>query len=140
MILSLYFVYVAARLSCLGYVISDLIFDTSVNLHINCERMFAAIDRLGALTAITLGSNLCLISEVSEWSSVPFPVVAVHDTLVFLAVGIRLSYFGHMGYDDTNCRSHWRTFFRGSSMPSLSRALLQNGQLYYLVTIGSSVA
>ncbi|KAI0790068.1 hypothetical protein C8Q75DRAFT_806709 [Abortiporus biennis] len=183
-------VYVVARLSCLGYVISDLLFElnlatplASVNLEINCESVFAALDWLGSLTvcitsllfffriravffdfpviiggffllwlttcssfvalffirATTLGSNLCLISEVSIWSSIPYLVVAVHDTLVFLAISIRLTHFSHMGFD-TDGRSRWKTFFRGSSMPSLSRALLKNGQLYYLVTIGFSVA
>ncbi|KAI0790064.1 hypothetical protein C8Q75DRAFT_138344 [Abortiporus biennis] len=115
-------VYVAARLSCLSYVISDLLFDILVFIRAN-----------------TLGSNLCLISEVSEWSSVPFIVVAVHDTMVFLAISIRLTYLSHVGCD-ANGRFRWRTFLRGSSMPSLSRALLKNGQLYYLVTIGFSVA
>ncbi|KAL4245589.1 hypothetical protein ABKN59_010477 [Abortiporus biennis] len=33
-----------------GYVISDLLFVTSVNLEINCESVFAALDWLGSLT------------------------------------------------------------------------------------------
>ncbi|KAL4245595.1 hypothetical protein ABKN59_010474 [Abortiporus biennis] len=62
-------VYVVARLSCLGYVISDLLFvATGANLNINCERVFAGLDWFGALTCQTVRFSVsCSSSYASRY-------------------------------------------------------------------------
>ncbi|KAI0790051.1 hypothetical protein C8Q75DRAFT_137795 [Abortiporus biennis] len=175
-------VYVLARLACMGYCISDLIFVSSENFsRLNCQAITQAFNWFAGLSicitsllfffriravffnspattigffllwlatctsliapfvvrAITQNHNFCVISEVSIWTFIPFIVVAIHDTFVFFAINIRLTQYHSVRVDG---QTAWQTFFSGTGMSTISKALLTTGQLYYLATIGVSVA
>jgi len=57
---------------------------------------------------------------------------AIYDTLVFLAISFRILSYTVVG--DT-FEARVKSFFRGTGLPSLSRSILQGGQLYYLFAV-----
>jgi hypothetical protein len=71
----------------------------------------------------------CIITTSERFGSVPILLNSIMDTLVFIAISFRIVSFSLVG--DT-FGAHMRSFFRGDSLPSLSRSILQGGQLYYL--------
>ncbi|KAH8103799.1 hypothetical protein BXZ70DRAFT_868481, partial [Cristinia sonorae] len=77
-------------------------------------------------------TRFCVNTEVKEYGSVGFIVGAVHDTIVFLTITIKLSTHSAGG-------SKVKAFVSGGGMGSVSRALLKTGQLYYLVTVGMNI-
>ncbi|CAL1702480.1 unnamed protein product [Somion occarium] len=77
----------------------------------------------------------CVNSNVKTFSSAGLIVVAVNDTLVFIAISTRLMMYS---LADTWV-DRFKTFFSGKGMGHMSRALLQTGQLYYLVTVGVNI-
>jgi len=81
-------------------------------------------------------TTFCLNTVVKSFSSVGIIVVAVHDTLVFLAISSRLLSWslGDTWIDKI------KSFYHGRGMGIMSRALLQTGQSYYLATAGMNIA
>lgn len=55
----------------------------------------------------------------------------IFDGLVFVFISYRIA-TTHANDDD---HSHWRTFVSGKALPRLSKALLQSGQQYFLLSI-----
>ncbi|KAI0790053.1 hypothetical protein C8Q75DRAFT_806695 [Abortiporus biennis] len=91
--------------------------------------------------AIRIGSTHCVISDFSLLDSIPFIAVAIHDTMVFLAISIRLTLLGACTIVQDGL-SLWKAFLalhRSDMSGTISKALLKTGQLYYLVTFGVSV-
>ena len=81
-----------------------------------------------SLDALQLGpTNYCLYTKLRDYGAVCIVVSAVYDTLVFSSITARLL---------LNNRGPWtssrRMFFTGRGMGSLSRLLLQSGQLYFM--------
>ena len=70
----------------------------------------------------------CQINKVSAGSSSGFFVIAIYDTLVFIAITLRIL--------SDNLTAGWRAkmkmFFSGGQMGPIFRMVLQTGQLYYL--------
>ncbi|KAL4246535.1 hypothetical protein ABKN59_009961 [Abortiporus biennis] len=140
-------VYFSARLACLGFVISDLVLTTSVNFPVDCQQVSAAVDcrfpRLPYCRCRFLPSvdgNMD-ITHFSLLDSIPFIAVAIHDTMVFLAISIRLTLLGACTIVQDGL-SLWKAFLalhRSDMSGTISKALLKTGQLYYLVTFGVSV-
>ncbi|XP_006456212.1 hypothetical protein AGABI2DRAFT_146114 [Agaricus bisporus var. bisporus H97] len=56
----------------------------------------------------------------------------VFDTLVFLAISYKIG----TAYSTMDVRVSWGTLISGRALPRLSRAILQGGQQYYLITVG----
>ncbi|KAF5374020.1 hypothetical protein D9757_010063 [Collybiopsis confluens] len=74
-----------------------------------------------------------LQTENSAMAAVVVP--AIYDTIVFLAISYKLmSYSGFAGNRTIRSR------ILGQDLPEVSRALLRDGQKYYLVTIVSNLA
>jgi hypothetical protein len=83
-----------------------------------------------AAKAVHIGpTQICIIIRVEHYGAISLLVHVVFDTLVFLAISLRLSSFSIMG-DTFGARV--RSFLRGDGLSSLSRSLLYDGQLYYL--------
>ncbi|CAL1702835.1 unnamed protein product [Somion occarium] len=85
-----------------------------------------------SIDARNVGSSIFLCtSEVNDLGVLGFLAVAIFDTLVFLAISIRI-----MTYclADT-WKGRIRTFFRGEGMGYVSKTLLQTGQLYYMMSV-----
>jgi hypothetical protein len=74
-------------------------------------------------------TQFCIIIRVEHYVVIPLLVQIVYDTLVFLAISLRILSFSFMG-DTFGARM--RSFLRGDGLPSLSKSLLYGGQLYYL--------
>lgn len=64
-----------------------------------------------------------------NYFAIPSIVACVNDTLVFFAISYRLVSNAATG---DNWRARTRSFIKGDGLYSLSRSLLQSGQLYYL--------
>ncbi|KAF7981507.1 hypothetical protein HWV62_33065 [Athelia sp. TMB] len=101
----------------------------------------------GALWLVTLGTVLFQASELNsvhiahtnkcapiknEYLELPSIVTTVSDTLVFLAITYRLA--ADAVTEDT-FREWVRTILHGRGLYSLSKALMQSGQCYYLASI-----
>ncbi|CAL1708181.1 unnamed protein product [Somion occarium] len=87
-------------------------------------------------TANNIGpTDNCIITRVDERSSAGFFSIGVFDTMVFIAITIRILSFN----PTISWSERLRTFWSGKNMGRVSRALLQTGQLYYLVTVGGNI-
>ncbi|KAF5356380.1 hypothetical protein D9758_009538 [Tetrapyrgos nigripes] len=69
---------------------------------------------------------------------IPAFAMLLHDTLVFLAISFKLHRNAHLEESSSNaCGLESRTrafFFPGKKLPAFSRALLKDGQVYYLIS------
>jgi hypothetical protein len=71
----------------------------------------------------------CTVTKVRDSAAGLGFVNCVFDTLVFVAISVRIMSFA---YGRGNMRTRAKTFFRGHGLGALSRSLLHGGQLYYL--------
>jgi len=62
--------------------------------------------------------------------------VAINDTLVFLAISWRLL---KDSWPETGTPLNLGSFFRGEYLPACSKAVLQDGQVYYLIAVTSNL-
>ncbi|KDR73157.1 hypothetical protein GALMADRAFT_158289 [Galerina marginata CBS 339.88] len=94
--------------------------------------------------AITIiGTNVgptkyCTQGNFTSVVSMSGLVVVVDDTLVFLAISWRVMKFSPSNV--WTLKSTLTRFFRGTDLPAFAKALLQDGQAYYLSTIFFSFA
>uniref|UniRef100_A0A8H7XX67 Uncharacterized protein n=1 Tax=Psilocybe cubensis TaxID=181762 RepID=A0A8H7XX67_PSICU len=76
----------------------------------------------------------CATGRISPYIALDFVMPLVHDTLVFLAISWRLA--TNTLYNNANrdsiIKQGVRAMVFGHYMPAFSRALLQDGQIYYL--------
>jgi hypothetical protein len=77
-------------------------------------------------------TQACIITYVAPVASAPIVLDAIFDTLVFIAISVRLISFSFV--NDT-FGGRMKSFWRGDGLPALSRSLLQGGQFYYLLVI-----
>ncbi|KAK7689905.1 hypothetical protein QCA50_006544 [Cerrena zonata] len=77
----------------------------------------------------------CEVDRVTAGSSSGFYVIAIYDTLVFIAITLRIL--------SDNLAKGWKTrakvFVSAEKMGPVFRIVLQTGQLYYLVTTGANI-
>jgi hypothetical protein len=87
-----------------------------------------------AIKATHIGTTQrCMVTSVAPYASAPIVLNAVIDTVIFIAISIRLASFLSV---DHSFSVLMKSFWLGDGLPSLSKALLRGGQLYYLfVTI-----
>jgi hypothetical protein len=71
----------------------------------------------------------CINTKVATFSVIPIAVNSIFDTLVFIAISLRIVSYSIVGDTYSACM---RSFVRGDGLPVLSKSLLQGGQLYYL--------
>ncbi|KAH7885433.1 hypothetical protein F5I97DRAFT_1811491 [Phlebopus sp. FC_14] len=76
----------------------------------------------------------CTNRRIRDYVFVAFTVPLLFDALVFLAITYKL-----LSSHRTRKRGHWWTFFCGEALPRFSKAILQGGQQYYLITTGVNV-
>jgi hypothetical protein len=68
----------------------------------------------------------CINTSVSRWGPAPVFINFILNTLVFIAISLRITSYSIIGD-----RSRVRSFF-GAGLPAFSKSLVQGGQLYYL--------
>ncbi|KAK7694028.1 hypothetical protein QCA50_003604 [Cerrena zonata] len=74
----------------------------------------------------------CLIQWVSTRNLTAFIAISFYDTLVFVCISYKLLSFTYA----QGWKARVRSFFRGEQMGGqVSKALLQSGQLYYLLSV-----
>jgi hypothetical protein len=71
----------------------------------------------------------CITTKTEHFVVAPVLLHSIMDTLVFIAISFRIVSYSLVG-DTFSARM--RSFFRGSGLPSVSKSILQGGQLYYL--------
>jgi hypothetical protein len=72
----------------------------------------------------------CIASEFARFGSIPPLITSIFDTLVFIAISLRIA--SYMILDNDTFGARIKSFLQGHGLPNLSRCLLQGGQLYYL--------
>jgi len=77
----------------------------------------------------------CVAHEMKSYVSTAFVVPVIFDALVFLAITYKI----HMIHGTSKPRS-WKALVCGDALPRLSRAVLQGGQQYYLITTAFNLA
>ncbi|THH28445.1 hypothetical protein EUX98_g5735 [Antrodiella citrinella] len=80
-------------------------------------------------------TKYCIPTKVPADVSIGMTISAVHDTLVYLSITVRLTTF--------SLASTWsariKMFLRGNGLGSMSKIVLQSGQLYYMATVGVNI-
>lgn len=76
-------------------------------------------------------TSMCIDAGVHSYSSAPVAANMVFDSLVFFTISIRLIDTTTITTEDS-FKNKVRGFFKGGTLPTLSRCLLQSGQIYYL--------
>ncbi|PPR04829.1 hypothetical protein CVT24_010250 [Panaeolus cyanescens] len=81
----------------------------------------------------TIGiTKYCIQSKLEPYVSAAAIAPLVNDTFVFLATTWRLLQNAH---GEAGLKGNLQTLFLGRNLPLLSKAMLQDGQVYYLTTI-----
>ncbi|EJC99632.1 uncharacterized protein FOMMEDRAFT_112698 [Fomitiporia mediterranea MF3/22] len=78
----------------------------------------------------------CVNSNVKPYSSAGIVISAVNDTLVLIAISLRILYNASI---DDNVGARVKAFWNGGALPNLSKSILQSGQQYYLITVGGNI-
>jgi len=90
-----------------------------------------------SVTAAHIGpTKFCTRTVVKQYGAVAIIVSSLYDTLIFLSISYRLLKFTSL---KSTFLGRMKSFFTPTDLPSFSRALLQNGQEYYLVVVGINI-
>ncbi|KAJ7128707.1 hypothetical protein C8R44DRAFT_778543 [Mycena epipterygia] len=79
----------------------------------------------------------CLVAILAPYAGAAGITPAIFDTAVFLAISYRLIGNTHVDYSRME---KFRAFLSGAYLPSFSRSLLVDGQVYYMIVVISNVA
>ena len=80
---------------------------------------------------------ICLDTGIGDFAAAVDIIPLINDTLVFLGISWRLSC---NSYDPYTLRSGIRFIIFGDYLPVFTKALLQDGQAYYLLAISWSIS
>ncbi|KAE9390468.1 hypothetical protein BT96DRAFT_967765 [Gymnopus androsaceus JB14] len=78
-------------------------------------------------------TKYCIETQNKPFGGAAVIVPNVHDTLVFLAISYQLLCLSHA--EQHGMINTIRAFVSGSYLPALSKSILHNGQVYYMVTV-----
>ncbi|KAF9471946.1 hypothetical protein BDN70DRAFT_973215 [Pholiota conissans] len=81
-------------------------------------------------------TRYCIYTRNTPYIALTFIVSLLHETFVFVAITWRLLQNTHV---DCNLRRGFRIVVFGHYLPIFSKTLLQDGQIYYLTTITTSL-
>ncbi|KAJ7200298.1 hypothetical protein GGX14DRAFT_660103 [Mycena pura] len=110
-----------------------------------CFFFCAWLSVLGAAITVPIGvkggnigpTDFCVeVSAAKYIGGANVTTTTFHDTFIFLAISWRLFKHSHL---DPGIKKNFRAFVTGKYLPQFSRAVLQDGQLYYLITITSNL-
>jgi hypothetical protein len=74
-------------------------------------------------------TQICITTKIEHFGALPLFLNSLMDTLVFIAISLRIISYSLVG---GTFNARMRSFFQGAGLPSLSKSILQGGQLYYL--------
>jgi len=76
-------------------------------------------------------TKYCIVKEIPQYGVVAGIFPLINDTLIFLAITYKLT--GRQLLSTSTERKHWfRALVKGEYIPQFSRAVLRDGQAYYL--------
>jgi len=76
-------------------------------------------------------TKYCVVEDLPRYGEVAAILPLVNDTLIFLAITYKLT--GRQLLSTSTERKHWfRALVKGEYVPRFSRAVLRDGQAYYL--------
>ncbi|KAF9449859.1 hypothetical protein P691DRAFT_811547 [Macrolepiota fuliginosa MF-IS2] len=87
---------------------------------------------IGVRAAHIPGTKYCIDSQPGHYVIAGGILPLVFDTFVFLAISLKVG----RSHSIQDARVSWNTLVSGRALPRLSRAILQGGQQYYLITSG----
>ncbi|KAG6918422.1 hypothetical protein DXG01_014601 [Tephrocybe rancida] len=101
----------------------------------------------GSITVALVGgsdslgpTDYCLAKPLKPYIGVSPVALLINDTCVFLAISWRLMNVSRMPEQESKAHiSPIKRFVLGGGLPSLSRALFQDGQAYYLASVASNI-
>ncbi|PPQ65077.1 hypothetical protein CVT24_003031 [Panaeolus cyanescens] len=83
-------------------------------------------------------TQYCIISRLEDYVASSAIIPLIYDTLVFGAITWRLTLDTHVGFDHLQAQGSPNTkltdIVSGKFLPAFTRAILQDGQVYYLIT------
>lgn len=74
----------------------------------------------------------CISTHVANFVSIGPIASWIYDTLIFIAISIKLTSYSRAATTEKSWKGHLQSFFDGREIGQISRVLLQTGQLYYL--------
>ncbi|KAF5353965.1 hypothetical protein D9756_006954 [Leucocoprinus leucothites] len=77
-------------------------------------------------------TKYCIDSQPEHYVLAGGIIPVIFDTFVFLAISYKIA----VSYSTLDVKVSWGTLVSGKALPRLSRAILQGGQQYYLITAG----
>ncbi|KAJ6585780.1 hypothetical protein B0H19DRAFT_1110733 [Mycena capillaripes] len=99
--------------------------------------LVACIGVIFGTEATNIGpTRYCLLSQLAPHSAAACITQAILDTGVFVAISYRLT---SNAYVDHGWRVKFCVFFRGDYLPYFSRAMLVDGQMYYMITVVTNI-
>ncbi|KAF8180723.1 hypothetical protein K438DRAFT_1768267 [Mycena galopus ATCC 62051] len=130
---------------------TSLLFFVRVRAIYGCTRavtivfglMWTAVLGMSILVPIAdRGANIgptryCIIGEVADYAGAIGLAPGLFDTAVFLAISYKLVQNNHVEHPSWKQKA--RAFFTGAHLPSFSRSLFADGQIYYLITSVSNI-
>ncbi|KAJ7120368.1 hypothetical protein C8R44DRAFT_545991, partial [Mycena epipterygia] len=81
----------------------------------------------------------CIIMGVKSYARSSGIVITLYDTIVFLSISFRLVSTFRQTQPQTR-KEKLMAWFSGANMPAFSKALLLDGQIYYMFTVISNIA
>ncbi|KAF8132233.1 hypothetical protein K438DRAFT_1454634, partial [Mycena galopus ATCC 62051] len=102
-----------------------------------CVMWLSVVGSAVAMPFSVFGGNVgptpyCTFVSAKPYASAIGVTLLIHDTTVFLAISWRL--FGN-SHSDYGFKRNMRAFLAGEYLPRFSKALLKDGQIYYLSTV-----
>ncbi|KAF8180737.1 hypothetical protein K438DRAFT_1841722 [Mycena galopus ATCC 62051] len=92
-----------------------------------------------ATIGVNIGpSRYCILAELAPYAGAVGVTPGLFDTAVFVAISYRLVGNTHVEYNSFKQKA--RAFVTGAYLPSLSRSLFVDGQVYYMITVISTIA
>jgi hypothetical protein len=80
----------------------------------------------------------CSLGELEAYAAIIGLNPGLFDTAVFLAISYRLIGNTHVEYHSWKQKA--RAFFTGAYLPSFSKSLFVDGQIYYMITVVTNIA
>ncbi|KAF8160246.1 hypothetical protein K438DRAFT_1619544 [Mycena galopus ATCC 62051] len=82
-------------------------------------------------------TSYCIVGRVASYTGAVGLTPGLFDTAVFLAISYRLVGNTHVEYP--SLKQMARAFITGAYLPSFSKSLFIDGQIYYMITVVSSI-
>ncbi|KAJ7844708.1 hypothetical protein B0H13DRAFT_2096156 [Mycena leptocephala] len=79
----------------------------------------------------------CIVAHGAAYNGSSGITITVHDTMVFFAISYRL--VSNFAQKDRTHGEKIRELFSGANLPAFSKALFNEGQMYYMITVVTNV-